>query len=292
MQYEFIMTIPYRNADLFMEKLAVGGYYNTYYDQPINVSKSDNGYEYTVEQEDLVDLHIIIKTESPSNMTKQLADLLNQDPEKIEFNPYELEDWQQAFPRIEVNEEWEIITQQNEPTPGKKQLFLESMGGFGTGAHETTKDCLRVIFNEDFTSKTVMDIGTGSGILSIAAAKMNARRVIAFDVQPSGREVHENARLNAVDYIEVHQKDLIGEEIECGINPDWVFINIGMEETIQILERQQFFNHTVENFLISGLVEWSHEKVIAYFRRNRYEIVQKRMNEEWVTLHFKKGQGG
>ncbi len=288
MEYEFIIRLPHPSVDEAIEKLAIEGYYNAYYDQPIEVSRNENGYDYEVVEDHDVDLHVIIPTEEVSDTTKRLARLLNQDISQIKYVPYELQEWQQPIPRVEVDEEWEIVTSQNDPTPGKKQIFLESMGGFGTGAHATTRDCLRILLQKDFTSQTVMDIGTGSGILSIAAARKNAEKIIAIDIQPSEREVYANAELNGVEGIEVQQKDLINEKMKGYGKPDWVLINIGTEETIQILEQQEFFKNKVEHFLISGVVKWSHGKILDYFEGYEYEAVEKYINEEWMTIHFMK----
>ncbi|MGM7701409.1 50S ribosomal protein L11 methyltransferase [Pseudalkalibacillus sp. Hm43] len=286
MEYEFIIRLPFPTVEEAIEKLAIEGYYNAFYDQPIEVSRNENGYDYEVTEDQDVDLHVIIPTENASDTTKKLARLLDHDTGQIKNEPYELQEWQQPIPRIEVDEEWEIVTPQHDPTPGKKQILLESMGGFGTGAHVTTRDCLRVLLHNDLTSQSVMDIGTGSGILSIAAAKKNAEKMIAIDIQPSEREVYANAELNGVERIEVQQKDLINEKPESYGKLDWVFINIGTEETIQILEQQFFFKNEVEHFLISGVVEWSHGKLLDYFERYGYEAVEKHINDEWMTIHF------
>ncbi|WP_408006242.1 50S ribosomal protein L11 methyltransferase [Pseudalkalibacillus sp. A8] len=154
------------------------------------------------------------------------------------------------------------------------------MGGFGTGAHETTKDCLRMILGNDFNGKTVIDVGTCSGVLSIASALKGAETVLAFDIQPCEREVSSNAELNKVNDVHPFQRDLIAEKIHTPVKIDWVFINIGKDETIQILEKQDFIDRKVTHFLISGVVEWSREKLTEYFLSNGYQLIDwKKSNE-------------
>jgi len=84
---------------------------------------------------------------------------------------------------------------------------------FGTGQHPTTAMCLRALEDQVRTGASVLDLGCGSGILAIAAAKLGARRVLALDVDPNAvRAARENAAANAVaDVIEVREGTLEAE---------------------------------------------------------------------------------
>jgi len=84
---------------------------------------------------------------------------------------------------------------------------------FGTGQHPTTAMCLRALEDRVRTGASVLDLGCGSGILAIAAAKLGARRVLALDVDPNAvRAARENAAANAVsDVIEVREGTLEAE---------------------------------------------------------------------------------
>ncbi|MGP4079604.1 50S ribosomal protein L11 methyltransferase [Pseudalkalibacillus sp. R45] len=285
MEYQFMFDIPYVMADEAMEKLAAAGYFNTYYDQPIAVSRNENGYQYQIEETQNVRMHIISDSVSPSETIHVISRLINIENDAITYEKYILQDWQQPIPAIPINEDWEIISPEDDPST-KYSIILDSRGGFGTGSHETTRDCLKMILDKDFSNKTIIDVGTGSGVLSVAAAMKGAVTVIALDIEPCEREVRLNAELNNITGIQPAQKDLIHEKIKTPITIDWVFINIGSEETIRIMEKQDFFDRKVNHFLISGIVEWSMDKLVDYFITNGYQMIDTKKSNEWVTMQF------
>ena len=82
---------------------------------------------------------------------------------------------------------------------GDVLMRLEPGGAFGTGRHATTRTCLRAIQELDLDGARVLDAGSGSGILAVAAAMCGARRVIGFDIDPrSAREASDLAADNGV----------------------------------------------------------------------------------------------
>jgi ribosomal protein L11 methyltransferase len=100
--------------------------------------------------------------------------------------------------RIVIKPSWEEI----QPGSGDVVLTVDPGQAFGTGTHETTRMCLRLIedvFDLSPAPRAVLDVGTGTGVLGIAAARLGAERVLAVDTDPVAVEVAErNAALNGV----------------------------------------------------------------------------------------------
>lgn len=121
--------------------------------------------------------------------------------------------WKQYFKPLRISERLTIKPTWEEYTPSAEELILELDPGmaFGTGTHATTALCLRTLEKIVKPGDEVVDVGTGSGILSIAAAKLGASQVLALDLDPVAvSSATENTRLNKLeDRITVLQSDLL-----------------------------------------------------------------------------------
>ena len=89
-------------------------------------------------------------------------------------------------------------------------VMIDPSTGFGTGHHETTRLCLSLLQSSEVYGRRVIDVGTGSGVLAIAAAKLGASSVVAFDEDPDAlRNARENVARNDVsNRVEVQEAEL------------------------------------------------------------------------------------
>jgi ribosomal protein L11 methyltransferase len=128
-----------------------------------------------------------------------------------------MENWKKGFePFLFVDPFW-IVPSWHKPPPEAKQVLLVDPGmAFGTGTHETTKLASRLIVQAwdgiaaaSSRAPHVLDVGTGTGILSMVCYKLGAGRVVAIDNDPEARRVaRENIRLNGAEKIEVPDTQL------------------------------------------------------------------------------------
>ena len=222
------------------------------------------------------------------NMTnifkEKLKNILEMDYISVEENNYDYTIYD--FPAIHLDDKY-VIASPDEEFEGKTKINFISQGAFGTGLHETTQDILKLILNDlNLKNKTVLDIGTGSGILSIAASISGAKSVVAVDIRDVEDEVMLNASLNNLTNIEAVVGNILEDKTLIKENFDWIFINIGGEETKMFMEYIK--NHLNENgnLLVSGLVEWSFDEVKENVESYGFKLQSKHQTNEWVTAVF------
>lgn len=109
--------------------------------------------------------------------------------------------------RVIVCPPWDVRTP---GSPGEVVVLIEPSRGFGTGHHQSTRLCLALLQNRSLSGQTLIDVGTGSGVLAIAAAKLGAAYVAALDNDPDAIEnARENVAANGVqDVVEAHVEDV------------------------------------------------------------------------------------
>jgi ribosomal protein L11 methyltransferase len=139
------------------------------------------------------------------------------DTPQLESAEIEDDDWAQRtqadlpavrIGRIIVAPPWDLPN--DEQRAGAIVVEIEPSRGFGTGHHQSTRLCLVLLQHRDLIGRTVIDVGTGSGVLAIVAAKLGAAYASALDVDPDAVEnARENIARNGVQAIaEAHVRDL------------------------------------------------------------------------------------
>ena len=199
--YILSYIIPYKDLDIAMEKLQIHNIYNAFYEAPLEITTDDYGYGYIEKDDEDITLKVAMDdTEGELNEFIELVDsILGVKHIGLEENTNDYTTFE--FPAIHIDDTW-VIASPEEEYPNKNKINFISQGAFGTGLHETTQDILRLILNKlELNDKTVLDIGTGSGILSIAASFTGAKKVDAVDIRDITDEVELNASLNNINNI-------------------------------------------------------------------------------------------
>lgn len=278
--------LPYALLDSTIESLAINDIYNVFYENPLEITTDDYGYGYLEKYDEDIILKIAFEgsKELLDDFLNILKDILNMDYINVEENTNDYTTFES--PTIHLDDTW-VIAGPEENFDNKKKITFISQGAFGTGLHETTQDILRLILNKlDTKNKSVLDIGTGSGILSIAASISGASSVTAVDIRDVKDEVELNASLNNLTNITTIVGNILENDSLVEDTYDWIFINIGGEETKLFMDFIKSHLNPNGNLLVSGLVEWSFEEVKANIEKYGFKLLEKHQTNEWVTALF------
>lgn len=169
---------------------------------------------------------------------------------------------------------------------GTRTIIIPAEAAFGTGEHATTAMCLRLLerhTREHPPSWSMLDAGTGSGILAIAARCLGAARVLAIDNDPIAcATAKRNARANGVRNIDFRTTDVLKLKLTKKFNV--ITANLFSEILITVLPN--WSRHLApEGFLIfSGILRAQENAVVAALRRNGFALQEVRRRGKWIAL--------
>lgn len=195
------------------------------------------------------------------------------------------EQWEQTIQAQKIGHFFVKPTWSQTPTPQNKILLqIDPKMSFGTGYHETTRLILNLLPEVLQEGDSVIDAGTGTGILSIAAIKLGAKEVFAFDIDEwSIENTRENILLNSVsEQITVKQgsANVIPDELKA----DLLLANIEKNVILELLP--VFLRATKEgaDIILSGLLETDQKEIIDKLIPAA-KVVDVRQENEWIAIH-------
>lgn len=153
---------------------------------------------------------------------------------------------------------------------------------FGTGTHETTRMCIKALEKYVNSDSIVFDIGTGSGILAISAAKLNAKKAIGVDLDPVAvKSASENVKYNELDNIEIIHGNLM--DVVKG-KANIVVANIIADVIIFLTDSVKDFILPGGRFIASGIINSRKQDVIDKFNSAGLKIDEVNEEGEWVCI--------
>lgn len=167
--------------------------------------------------------------------------------------------------------------------PGDLIIELDPGMAFGTGTHETTAMCVEMI-EKHYHGGKVLDVGTGSGILAIAAARLGADSVLGVDIDPMAvRVAQENVEKNGLSReIDIRQGDLVAglDNVQC----QFAVANI-LADVIALLAAPLKAHLTANaTFVCSGILKEREQDVVDVLTRNGYQLFDRMQKGDWVAL--------
>ncbi|MDR7561572.1 MAG: 50S ribosomal protein L11 methyltransferase [Armatimonadota bacterium] len=218
-------------------------------------------------------------------------------PGRIRTRVVEDEGWAHAWkryvrPRPVGRTLWITPTWEAEPPPpGRVVVSLDPGMAFGTGLHPSTRQCLEVLEDCLRGGEVVLDVGTGSGILAIAAARLGAARVVAVDVDPVAVEVAtRNVVHNGVaDRVEVRVGTFLRDVPEQG---DLIVANLTADLHLEFVAEAAAHLRPGGRLAAAGIGADRCLEVEAVARACGWTVVERRAEEEWRCLVLARADSG
>lgn len=178
------------------------------------------------------------------------------------------------------------IWEEYEPKAGELIVEMDPGMAFGTGTHETTRMCVKALEKYVKGEDTVFDIGTGSGILSIAAARLGAKHVVGVDLDPVAVDsATKNVGYNDITNIEILYGDLM--EVVKG-KAEIVVANILAPIVMILCDGVKEFINEGGFFIASGILNTQEEMIKEKMESVGFKIEEVIADGEWVCIVAKK----
>ena len=222
------------------------------------------------------------------------GDITSSQTEDIDW----INNWKQFFQSFYIDDilikpTWELL---NEEDKNKFLIEIDPGISFGTGKHETTQLCIRQIRKYLKEGERVLDVGCGSGILSIAALKLGAGSVVGTDVDGDCiTSTHENMTVNhlAENSGEFYVGNLIDDKVfqeKIGTGYDLVVANILADIIIPMAPALYQCTKEQGVLITSGIIDFKENEVKEALEQAGFEILEVNHQGEWVNVTARKNQ--
>jgi ribosomal protein L11 methyltransferase len=198
--------------------------------------------------------------------------------------------WKKYYHPVKISERFTIVPTWEEYTPvNSDELIIELDPGmaFGTGTHPTTVMCIQALERTVKKGDRIIDVGTGSGVLSIAGAMLGAEKITALDLdQVAVTTAKMNIELNHVqEIVEVSQNNLLEGIVEP---VDGIVANILAEVIVRFTDDASKIVKKDGYFIASGIIQQKKQDVKDALTKAGFEITETLLMEDWVALIAKK----
>ena len=203
------------------------------------------------------------------------------------------EDWAEAWKkyyhpirigRVTVVPAWEEYT----PEVGELILRMDPGMAFGTGTHETTRLVMEMLSEEIQGGERLLDVGTGSGILALAAAKLGADECYAYDIDPVAvRVAKENIEKDGAKNVYCGVADLL-DGVDTSSLYDFVVANIVADIILRLLPSLGSVMKVGARAILSGIIGERANEIRGVLEENGFSLVREASERDWYALLIKK----
>ena len=201
--------------------------------------------------------------------------------------------WKQYYKPLPIGERLLVVPQWLSPENPENRIPVVLDPGmiFGTGAHASTQMCMRALEKAVHGGESVIDLGSGSGILSITALLLGAKSALGVDIDPKAEDIaRENAAMNKLfgDSFTAVTGDVIGDEGMmrrlAGEGYDLVLANIVADVIIPLSMVVPHFLKPKGIFICSGILQSRLEEVASAIRQAGLTVQETEMQEDWCRI--------
>ena len=195
------------------------------------------------------------------------------------------ENWKKYFHATEIGDKLAIVPswEEYDNKENRKILHIDPGAAFGTGTHATTSLCLSMLENYVAEGSKMLDIGCGSGILSIASVLLGAKTAVGVDIDAqSVKTAKENAELNNVS----GKTEYIVGDLADKINGKYnvVCANIVADVVIRMLGDVRAFMEENAVLLVSGIIDARENDVLAAAEKHGFKVNEKQYKDNWCAF--------
>lgn len=201
--------------------------------------------------------------------------------------------WKQYYKPFPVGERlWVRPAWENAEPNGRMELVIDPGMAFGTGSHETTRMCLEFLDAAVQTGDSVLDLGCGSGILSIAAQKLGAARVCAVDIDPVAKKVaEENMLRNDIAEMELHCGNILTDAALSAkiLGSYHIIVSNIVADVVMALAPFVRQNLQAQGLWISsGIIGDREADVLKAFVQEGFAVCERKAQGEWRAFLCRK----
>ena len=201
------------------------------------------------------------------------------------------EEWEKNIKPVIINEricicpEWRVDEVQSQI-----KIIINPKMSFGTGSHETTRLMCNLLEKVVKPNSKWIDVGTGTGILSILAIKLGASKVMAFD---NNFWAYENSKENVILNNVQREVEVLESDVNTFNYSDVDGIVANLYTYLIIPSFPKFFKSLIKSngdLLVSGILKYDATEVIDAAKKAGFKLVEQLFENEWVAFHFNVGE--
>lgn len=196
------------------------------------------------------------------------------------------ESWESDFEPVKIENKLLIRAPFHDAEEGFEEVIeIQPQMSFGTGHHQTTYLLSKVLFDLDLADKTILDVGTGTGILGILASKKGAKSIIGTDIEPGACEnAIENIERNDIKNFSILEGDL---DVVPNEKYDGIIANINKNVLKKHLKGYADRSKDGTILLLSGFFETDVPELIEFAESFNFKHDKTHLNESWAVIQFK-----